>query len=446
MSDLYLILLVIGIAATLLRVAGDSARIFEYPYFMSAVFAVFILPQAFSLARFPGRVSDGAVDDALLMTCLCFAASVIGYSIAPSMKLVRLVVRPVLPARMLHIGAFFILCGYFFGYQLTQVEVEYNDQRGGMTGTGTLYLFFASLKLPGLAIVFSLLLREFTLPRLLWTFLGILIPLVEVFLAGRREAAAALGLVGFLSLYFNRRIKPPVLLVYGALSLAMLAIPATGIYRELAYQGRMVEIRKLDLIKNFKDYFGKESILELRNAAAVIESTQRFGNYDFGAGYWNQMVFRFVPAQLVGKQFKDSLLIGYTVEDMFKAERGTAHEFMTGSTQTGMGDSFKQFGWFGCLFFALVALIFRSFWLAAIHPHAMFAQLVYLLICTSAMRAVTHQTVDFLPGFTYQFIFLWLGLLYAQDRGPRFTSAGRASPGKMAGTGNGPPLQLPSSQ
>jgi hypothetical protein len=424
MTDLYLIFLVIGIAIVLLRVAVDPAKIFEYPYFMSAVFAVFIVPQAFSLSRFPGRVSDGAVEDALLMTCLCFTASVIGYTFNPSQKLFKQVVRPVQPTRMLHIGAVFIACGYIFGYLLAQIEVEFNTQRGGMTGLGTIYIFFTSLKFPGLAIALGLLLQKFTLPRLFLTFMGILSPAGEVILGGRREPAVALALVIFLSLYFNRRTKPPLVLVYGGMVLAMLAIPATGIYRDLAYEGRLGEIRKLDLVNNFKDYFGRESILELRNAAAVIESTQKFGTYDYGVGYWNQMIFRFVPAQLVGKQVKDSLMIGDTVDSMFTAEKGTSHEFSVGSTLTGMGDSFKQFGWFGCLFFALMAVIFRSFWLAALQPGALFAQLLYLLICTSAMRAVTHQTVDFLPGFTYQFIFLWLGLLYAGVRTPTTIAPG----------------------
>lgn len=193
----------------------------------------------------------------------------------------------------------------------------------------------------------------------------------------------------------------------------MLSIPATGIYRALASKGEFSEIRKLDLVKNFEQYFGNESILELRNAAAVIESTQKFGNYDYGTGYWNQLVFRFVPAQIVGKGTKDLLMFGNDVDKMLKGNSGTAHEFSSGSTITGMGDSFKQFGWLGCLFFALLAVVFRSLWIAAIQPGALFAQLLYLLSCTSAMRALTHQTVDFLPGFVYQMIFLGLGLLYA---------------------------------
>jgi hypothetical protein len=85
-----------------------------------------------------------------------------------------------------------------------------------------------------------------------------------------------------------------------------------------------------------------------------------------------------------------------------------------GSTVTGMGDSFKQFGYFGCLFFALLAVIFRSLWETSLQPNTYFAKLLYIQTSTSAMRAVTHQTVDYFPGLLYNVVFLGLAVLYAR--------------------------------
>lgn len=416
MSDLSLLLLVLSLAAVLLSVLGRSEKVFEFPYFMAAVFAVFIMPQAVSLNWFPGRVSSSAVDDILLMTCLCFGACVLGYQLKPSRFLTRLVWKPLRPERMFHVGCIFIGMGYLFGFLLGQIRVEMNLDRGGMTGVGTILLFFATLKYPGLAICFALFLQRPTLGRLLMVLIGSVSPVGEVILGGRREPAVALGLIFFLNLYFYRRFKPPVVLIYGAMFIAMLVIPATGNYRIWIAEGTMKDVSKINLMENFRDYFGKESILELRNAAAIIESTRTYGDYEYGAAYWNQLVFRFVPAQLVGKETKDSLLIDTTVESMFKRFSNSGYDFSVGTTYTGMGDSFKQFGWFGCLFFGLLAIVFRSLWTAALIPNAFFAQLLYLLIATSAMRAVTHQTADFLPGFLYQFGFLYLGAVYAAER------------------------------
>jgi len=417
MAETWLILLLIMIAGLLLRVAWRPALILEYPYFIAGVFAVFILPQAFSLVRFKGAVSYDAISDVILMSCLCLGAAVMGYRISPSNRVLIQASRQVNETRIGQVGLVFLICGFLFSYLLGRVEIKVADS-GGMTGIATIYLFFAGLGFHGLAIFWFLLLREFTWTRLMMVIVGAINPISAIVWAGRREMAVILGLTFVLGLYFARRTAPPRWLTFGALAFAMLAIPATGIYRGLVAQGEIRKVRQIDLIANFKDYFRKESVLELRNGAAVIQSCQQSGRYEYGAGYWNQIVFRFVPAQLVGRDFKLSLMIGRSKLEQTEDATRFGHEFSVGSTLTGMGDSFKQFGWFGCLFFAGLAVVFRSFWLAALQPNALFAQLLYLLICSSAMRAVTHQTLDFLPGFIYQFAFLKLGLWYAGERTP----------------------------
>jgi hypothetical protein len=49
------------------------------------------------------------------------------------------------------------------------------------------------------------------------------------------------------------------------------------------------------------------------------------------------------------------------------------------------------------------------------NSNALVAQLFYIQISTSAMRAVTHQTMDFLPGIVYQAIFLGMLALFAHE-------------------------------
>jgi len=417
MADIYLFIFIIIITAALSRVLWKPELIFEYPYFMAAVFAVFVLPQASSLIHYPGRVSDTAVDDVLLMSCLCFGASILGYQISPSKNLFKLVSRPVNQSRVFHIALFFIACGYITLYLVRNADVQLTA-KGGMTGISTIYIFFGGLVFHGFAICWFLFLQKFTWPRLMAVIVGAIIPLLTIIKAGRREPAVMFGLTIVIGYYYNRGIKPSRFLIFGALFFALLAIPATGVYRGLAAQGELDKLMHFNWIQNFKDYFNKESVLELRNAAALIQTTKSFGDYEYGAGYWNQLIFRFVPAQIVGKDVKDSLLIGTALDGMLNDVTNFGHEFSTGSTLTGMGDAFRQFGWFGCLFFMFVAIIFRSYWLSSIQPNALFAQLLYLLICTSAMRAVTHQTLDFLPGFVYHFLFLWIGLWYAEERNP----------------------------
>jgi hypothetical protein len=220
------------------------------------------------------------------------------------------------------------------------------------------------------------------------------------------------ALILLVALYYERRWLLTAWLFPIGIFFAALIIPATGTYRMNVEAGAWQAVRQVDLIGNFKRFLTEESTLELRNGAAIIEHTRATGEYEYGAGYWNHLVFRYVPAQILGAEFKNSLRIG-TEKQITAGESGLEYEAPTGSTVTGVGDCFQQFGWVGWLFFAFMAVIFRSLWVAAARPEAVFARLLYVLSLTSAMRAVTHWTLDFLPGLLYNLIFLGLAVLYA---------------------------------
>jgi hypothetical protein len=161
-----------------------------------------------------------------------------------------------------------------------------------------------------------------------------------------------------------------------------------------------------------------DAISELKNATALIAATEETGDYEFGAGYWNQIVFRFVPAQFLGRDFKDSLMIGGEQRDMSDFVYDVlGFQLPVGLTVTGMGDSFNEFGYLGCLFFAAVGYVFKTLWAAANRPNGIVAQILYIQITTSAMRAATHQTIDFLPAFIYGLAFIGAIAFYARERG-----------------------------
>jgi hypothetical protein len=411
MTSLYLVALVGALGLLFFRMLVQPEKAYEFPWFMGAAFAVFILPQAFSLVRFPGDVSEQSVSDVLAMCLLCLSACVVGYRLPPNQLLFQGATRAMNPDRLLHVGIAFIVAGYYFNWALGHTDVQVNEA-GGMTGTGTILLFFQQLVFPGFAICLRLALERPTLLNIIGSVAGIILP-VQTAVAGRREPAVLLGMTIMLGLFFARGIKPPRWLIALAMAGGMLAIPATGTYRGLRAEKDWEAIRQIDLVGNFKKFLTEGSILELRNGAAVIESTKTFGAYEYGAGYWNHLVFRYVPAQIVGQPFKDSLKIHTQWDAVEAGTSGLDFQFATGSTITGMGDSFQQFGWFGCLVFGLMALFFRSLWAAAQRPAALFAQLLYIASCTSAMRAVTHWTLDFLPGLLYNVIFLAIGMVYA---------------------------------
>ena len=385
--------------------------IFEYPYFMAFAFAAFIVPQAYSLIRFPGVVQDASVDAVLLMSCLCMLACVLGYQLAPSAAMTRWATRPVDLQKLFHVGLLFVAVAYWMAHAITRIDVEFSES-GGMTGTGTIILFFEMLAYPGFAICFFCALQKRTVATIGASIIAIYPPLKDA-LIGRRENTAILILSIVMALYYQRGKRPPRLAIAGALLFSMLAIPATMQYRSYAEKNNWEGVSQMNLIENFQRFLSEECVLELRNGAAMIESTRITGQYQFGKAYWNHIVFRFVPAQWVGESFKRSLM--FNIADIAKSGgTDTGIQFHTGSTITGMGDTFQQFGWAGCLFFAFMGVLFKGLWRASFPKDALFARLMYMLSFTSGMRAVTHWTLDFLPGLFYFAIFMGLASFYAR--------------------------------
>jgi hypothetical protein len=408
----YFFLFVFMLVVILSRVAWKPARIFEYPYFMAGVFAVFILPQAYSLMLFPGGVRISSITDVFLVTCLCLGAGLLGYQAPVYSRGFQFLIRPLDPARLFHFGLGMVLVGTL-SYMLIPAEEARFGSRGGLTGIVVIYLFFVGLVPPGFAVCLLLFRQKPSLIHGLAVALGAVIPATAIY-AGRREAAVVFGLTIALTRYFTTGKALPRVAVFGALLFAMFAIPATGAYRGLVKEGKADQVMKLNLYQIFNTFVQQESVLELRNAAAIIDATQMSDSYNWGSSYWNQLVFRFVPAQIVGLDVKNGLMMGRgSVQQIYRGDERLKFEISPGSTNTGMADSFEEFGWLGCLFFFFLAMLFRTVWTAAQQPQALFAQLFYIMVCSSGMRTVTHQSVDFLPGMIYQLVFLSIGFWYA---------------------------------
>lgn len=408
-------------------------RIFEYPYFMAATMCGFILPQGISLLRFPGEASEAAIVAVMLMSCLCLGACWLGYLLPVNRAIAHHTSRPVNDQRLFDVGVAFILIAWFFDYKISQMTEE--DTGGTMwTGRVTIYAFFSSLVMPGFAIALRTALKKGTLAPWLATCAAAIIPVKASLYYGRRENTAIFVLTIALCLFFERKKTPPRLFIAGALLVATLMIPATGIYRGTVAESGIQAVAQIHPVDNFKEFVNNESNLELRNAAMIMEAARRNGDFEWGRAYWDQLVFRFVPAQIVGTGVKDRLMFVSSEERLSGEVRNSNFTASRGSTMTGMGDSFQQFGWFGCLFFAFMAIIFRSLWWAAQKKQAIFAQLFYIQISTAGMRALTHQTLDFLPAVVYNGIFLGLAFLYAQDsRGTQRAAQPRKRRGKRAG-------------
>jgi oligosaccharide repeat unit polymerase len=430
MAGTYLLLLTLLLAGVLGYAILSPDRIYQYPYFMAAAFVAFILPQAYSLVRFPFGAQPEAIDTVLLMTLLCILACIFGYRAPVNQWIVEKTQIPIDDRRLFRWGVFFVLCGFFFTYLISGMTVE---ERGGgqWTGRATIYLFFATLGYPGLAIC----LRQSLKNRRdgvawFWTIAGSVIPVVSGLFHARREPMALLALTIAITLYFQKRYMVPRTVVAAALVLATIAIPATSQVRATLGTRGIASVWNVDFVGNFKRFISGSSILELRNAAMLIQATNLTGDFGFGKAYWDQLVFRFVPAQIVGRDIKESLMFRSPKRRDKEEIAILGYRRQTGTTVTGVGDSYREFGYFGALFFAALAVVFKSLWHAGLRPDGVFAQLLYIQTATSAMHAVTHQTADYLPALVYNLVFLGSAVYFSRVRRPATANMRTAIPAR----------------
>lgn len=385
-------------------------RIYQYPFFMGAIFISFVLPQAIALIKNPDPVTSEALERVLIMSCLCAAMCWIGYQLPANISLIKKLDILLHPTKLLYGGIAFIVSGYFFSFLISQLP-EATTKNSQWTGIVTIYAFFAGLIYPGLTVALLSTIERPTLTKILITILAAWIPIQTIILFGRREPTATFLLTIGLCLYYSRRYVPPRWIALVVLVAALVIIPLTGTYRGIATTGKWNQLLELRPGENLKTFVEEGKILELRNAALLMDATVKTGNYAYGTDYWNSFVFRFIPAQLIGSELKNFLYI-----KLPKFDLGTIYSYKipTGSTITGMGDAFIQFDYLGSIFFGLLAYFFKNLWISAIYTNSKVSQLFYVSLVSPAMIAITHGTVRFTSDVFFYSIFLGALVLYSR--------------------------------
>lgn len=385
-------------------------RIYQFPFFMGGIFISFILPQAIALVNNPSPVSQQALERVLFMSCLCAAMCWFGYQLPPNRNFIQKLDVAIDPKKLFRGGIIFVVIGYIASFLIFQLPeaVRENTQ---WTGIITIYVFFSGLIYPGFAIILLSTLRHPTPSKIILTICAAAIPLQTIILYGRREPTATFILTIGLSLYFIRRYVPPRWIAVSFVFLALFAIPLTASYRTIAKTGDWNHLLQLRPVENLQSFVEQGEFLELRNAALLMDAAVQTRQYGYGTEYWNTIVFRFIPAQLVGKDLKKSLqieLAKYDLQSLY------GYKIPTGLTITGIGDAFTQFDYLGCLFFLFLAYLFKNLWISAIYKDSLTSQVFYISLFAPAIISVTHGTVRFVPDFIFNFIFIGFIMMYSR--------------------------------
>lgn len=411
----------LGISCVLLIGWGfsSSERIYQYPFLNATIFMTFILPQAISLVRYPYPVKSSAVDQILLLSSICLCMTWVGYKIRPNAKLVSKFNISINSDRLFRAGIVLAFISIFSGLLLDRITISTNDI-GNWTGPATILYFFGNLRYISAAIFLISFLKKRTTKNLFWLAF-IMIPIFEVVIVhGRRTPTfTLLALVG-VSIFFVKRLAPPRILIASVIFLGAFLIPLIGQMRGEFWSALFTGNLSLDIVLTGLDrILLKGDVLELRNGAMLLQASNQLQKFGFGTGYWSDIVFQYIPGQLVGYDIKQALQInfGVTQADIINVF-GTS--FSAGTTKTGIGDSYAEFGYFGCLIFGALAYLYRHIWISAFYYKSVTAQVLYIGLLSPALIGVTHGIGRFLQDAIFQIIFVGISVKYAKRKSNNF--------------------------
>src|SRR5690606_27260570 len=167
---------------------------------------------------------------------------------------------------------------------------------------------------------------------------------------------------------------------------------------------------EIDLVEKW-DRLLQEGGSEMVNVVAGIDYIEGRGNYNYGVENWNNLVFVFVPAQLFGSDFKDSLYI-----DM-PAFHDRGYQVAVGSTLTGMLDVFAAFWYIGALKFLILAFVMGRIYSAAMRGNTAM-QVAYMLSAVPSILMITHYTNELVIAWIHMAAFLVPTMAFAMTSRP----------------------------
>jgi hypothetical protein len=382
---------------------------------MSFGFAIFILPQVYVIYE-KHSFGTALTNRVFLMTLLCWIMSFIGwYSFKPASFIFR---KPFLSNYSENalgvISIIFVCIGILFNFlafQIFRTESFENQQASGIV---TIFVFFQQLLFLGTGLCLTLALKNWKSLVSIFALIGILYCFYIGVLQGRRTQTLYTLFVLGIPLYVRYNLKPPRIVVAFALFAAFILVPSTDQYRRILKSSEDIGqffqrvASEVDYTKNLRDFYIHSESIELVNAGYKIQRVYQTGEYMLGFDYWNEMVKRFIPAQIFGKDFKESLFLEYSVFTKSYQINPKPYnpKYVVGTTATGIGDSFQQFDYFGCLLYLLFGIIMKRTWMTLKQTENPFVQVFYSIMLIECLISLTHGTSWFLPGFFSTFVFL----------------------------------------
>jgi hypothetical protein len=355
---LWILLCALLLAMVLPGIFDGKQRV-QFPFLAALAASYHVLLPLYGLIVHQEATAAPGLERVVLMSILCIGAAWAGYQGSWRSTLIQS--WRIDEGRLAMGAALLAAVGLFAYLELDHIDID-RTREGQMTGFSTVLFFFSTAARFGFVIAAVLYIRN----RSAWLLL-LLLPQLWIYgsqlMEARRTPMGELAVSALLLLYFAKRWTPPAWLILIGLLLSAvynfnITVLRTTLGQPLNERFRvLMEASPLDAL-NTKRLAESESFsVEFFNAANFMAIKARTGYYTYGRHFWNQLVFGWVPAQYLGREFKESLY--FELKDD-AAEAGFEKWF--GTCETGIAEAFMAFGYFGAFLFFMMGAALRFLW------------------------------------------------------------------------------------
>ena len=369
-----------------------EAGYLQFPAMAALLCLLWFTPQLASLWNDPTLPVSGQ-NRLISMMLLCLAAIWLGWYAIPTLTTPK--PAPEL-SRLVPVAAALTVLSVLVNLLLNRYRAEITGNQQ-WSGPITIIAFFAQIRdiaLP-LSLILFLQFRTKVTTALLLINLSVTMPIAFTLL--RRSEMVGLGAAILCGYWFARRIKISMIVLSPALLLLVLIVYVIGPLRGAAAAIEIATGDRPSILNpavwaqiNLEAAITKSVSLahDLRNALYVIDYNAETLSFQLGANVWNGFVSLYVPGQIFGYGFKNALYFerGSHFEKIFEIYN---FRYSDGTTSTGFGSAFADFGYLGAAYFFAMSAALRRMFLRA-EAGMLWSQVAYMCFLPLALVSLTH--------------------------------------------------------
>lgn len=400
-----------------LRGVLGGRSVFEYPTLAAVMGLAWVVPQGIELELNPyNRYASGAF---WLYLTACFLFILWGFKTGRRIKRRRIAraLEQELPSfsmkRLLMGAAGLTAIGQLAIYQMSGVDTS--GMGGQWTGIITMWALLSKANGFGLCLATLVFARTRSLLALAIAIVAA-VPILQASLLGvRREALFDLVILTAGAWYLSKGRAPPRAIVIACLLVGTVVLNSVGEIRGQVVSGQSSLFSVLTSSEVYRGFnffnLDQGSASEVGQAQYDFWYVNQTWGWEFGADHWNKIIHQYVPAFLLGREFKEGLKILTLSERLKRGEQ--IGVFSRGSTRTGFSDSYRAFGAFGVLIFFVIGYGFGALYSHAAHG-GVTGQYFYLILLAEGLKAITHSTAEFLGSLPFSIILSFLAFRLTQ--------------------------------